>query len=140
MKLNYDCLRDILLYCEDKMVFTNDPRNNRVIQPVGIDRILNNLSYSKDDIRYSILKLEEAEYIHIKHRNPNNDYSTIQSGSIDIITHKGHQYLESVREQSVWEKVKSVAENTGNHTLEFLKLVAHDIAVESAKAYITTHL
>jgi hypothetical protein len=46
---------------------------------------------------------------------------------------KGHQFAETIKEPTVWEKTKSIANKVGNHTLRFLENLAHDVAVEIAK-------
>ena len=46
---------------------------------------------------------------------------------------RGYQFAETVRESNVWEKTKSIASRVGNHTLDFIEGVAHDVAVEMGK-------
>ena len=56
---------------------------------------------------------------------------------IENITYLGHQFLETVRPEPIWNKTKSVVSKVGVHTLGFIEGVAHDIAVESAKQAVT---
>lgn len=37
---------------------------------------------------------------------------------------------------NTWEKTKTIANKVGNHTIEFMEGVAHDVAVEFAKEFI----
>ena len=48
MKLNYDCIRDVLLYLEENLELNNSIYSEHI-----------NLNYSPEDIQYSVLKLEE---------------------------------------------------------------------------------
>lgn len=56
---------------------------------------------------------------------------------INNITYPGHQFLNTVRPEPIWNKTKNIVAKVGNHTLAFVESVAHDIAVESAKQAIT---
>lgn len=49
------------------------------------------------------------------------------------MTHRGHQFYESIRPEPIWNKTKSIISKVGVHTLDFIEGVAHDVAVESAK-------
>lgn len=57
----------------------------------------------------------------------------MRSCSIEDVTFRGYQFIESVREPSIWEKTKSIVGKVGNHTLGFIENVAHDVAIEVAK-------
>lgn len=55
MKLNQDCIRDILLYLES---------NLKLDKYMMHKELINNLTdYSKEDIEYSLLKLDEADFV-----------------------------------------------------------------------------
>ena len=90
MKLNHDCVRDVLLYLEDNLdlglkIKFSSTTNNEL-----------NSKYSNTDIFYTSLKLLEAGFINAK------AYDTVQpSGPIVIeiasITYNGHLFLDSIR-------------------------------------------
>ena len=87
---------------------------------------------------YSVLKLKEAEYIKISCEQPKDKEATyIDDCVIMDVTMKGHQFAETIKEPTVWEKTKSIANKVGNHTLHFLENLAHDVAVEIAKQTIS---
>ena len=52
MKLNYDCVRDVMLYLEENLIFGNPIRDTNI-----------NLNYDIKEIRYSLLKLHEINYL-----------------------------------------------------------------------------
>ena len=65
MTLNYDCIRDVLLYLEDTLEYT-DNQVAMTHKRLTIGSIASDLpSYSKEDMQYTIEKLFEARYIRI---------------------------------------------------------------------------
>lgn len=130
MKLNPDCMRDILLYLEENLKIQNNSFSS-----ISLDTLQNNLTkYSKEDIFYSVYNLREIHYIEGTFLGADNlkMYVCI----IDNITYVGHQFLDTVRPETVWNQTNSIIKKAGIHTLEFIELVAHDIAVESAKEMV----
>lgn len=66
MTLNYDCIRDVLLYLEGSLEYTNNLISLEH-KRITIETVASNLStYTKNDVRYTIEKLLEAEYIQMK--------------------------------------------------------------------------
>ncbi|MBG9981862.1 DUF2513 domain-containing protein [Aerococcaceae bacterium DSM 111020] len=57
MRLNYDCIRDILLDLEKELKPNDFMTHDRIKQLRSYDK------YSFDDYQYSLIKLEEAGYI-----------------------------------------------------------------------------
>lgn len=133
LKLNTDCIRDVLLYLEKNLKI-----ENRNFVSITLSALQENLSkYSAEDVFYTIYNLSEARFVDCK-------WGVITSENyrhcdISNITYRGHQFLESVRPETIWEKTKTVASKVGVHTLEFIESVAREIAVELAKqAFVTT--
>lgn len=56
---------------------------------------------------------------------------------IEDVTFRGYQFIESVREPSIWNKTKTIAAKVGNHTLSFIESIAYDVAIEEAKQAVT---
>ncbi|AXU11141.1 DUF2513 domain-containing protein [Parvimonas micra] len=103
MKLNQDCIRDILLYLES---------NLKLDKYMMHKELINNLTdYSKEDIEYSLLKLDEADFVDMHIVSADN--ITFYSCVIYDITIQGHNFLDSIRPQSVWEKVKNKSSKLG---------------------------
>ena len=130
MKLNPDCIRDILLYLEDNLRVKNNS-----FSFISLETLQNNLTqYSKEDIFYSVYNLREIHYIEGTFLGADNIKMYVCL--IDNITYAGHQFLDTVKPETVWNKTKSIVKQAGIHTLEFIETIAHDIAVESAKEMI----
>lgn len=138
MRINIDCLRDVLLYCINNLDYIENGYIWKC-QYVDLDDMYKSVEfqqYKKKDIMYSVLKLKESEYIKISCEQPKAE-TYIDSCLIIDVTMKGHQFAENIKEPTVWNKTKSIANKIGNHTLHFLEGIAHDVAVEIAKQTIS---
>ena len=133
MEMNIDCIRDVLSFIVNTQIIDD----NLTIVPVQVKDIYDSeklKTYSKQEIFYSLTLLKEGEYILCTSSSYSNIVVLFE---VIRITYKGHTFYESIREQTVWEKTKSTAKNVGNHTLEFIESIAHDIAVEGVKTILS---
>ena len=127
MKLNTDCIRDVLLYLEENLKI-----ENRNFVSITLSTLQEDLSkYPAEDVFYTIYNLSEARFVDCKWGVITNE--NYRHCDISNITYRGHQFLESVRPETIWQKTKTVASKVGVHTLEFIESVARDVAVELAK-------
>lgn len=117
MKLNQDCIRDLLLYLEENLNYNNF-------------LTINNISlknYSSVDLTYTADKLNEANYLNcIKSSCVDEDAPTIIAKSISF---KGHQFLDNIRDDKVFAKTKSI--------LSVVKSTSIEIISETASKVIT---
>ena len=103
MKLNYDCVKNVLLYLEENLGYTE---NTVALEHkrLSIFSIINNIDgYTKENVQYTIEKLEEAKYI----RFTNVTYDSqkyIINGYVDDITWDGFEFLDNVREKKRFGK------------------------------------
>lgn len=123
MKLCSNCVRDVLLVLEDK------PFGIRYPFPALCEQLP---SYSEEELYYTCLKLLEGNYIKISDAGFTKQ-NLIRISTIDDLTFTGHQFLENIRDQSVWSKTLDVAKSVGSFSLKAL----YDIAAEIIKAKIT---
>ncbi len=139
MQINLDCLKDVLLYCVDNIDYqeTDDSWTTKCVNLYMMYDSSELKDYDRKDIMRSVLKLMECNFITVStYFPPNKPY--LERCTIDDITMRGYQFINSVKESSIWEKTKLVAKKAGNHTLSFVEGVAHDIAVEGAKQIVST--
>lgn len=126
MKLNSECIRDILLALEQK------PFAKRyTVQE--LEKYLPD--YSVEELYYTCLKLDEGGYISLSTIGYNKQ-GFLRINTIDDLTFQGHEFLEKIREQSIWDKTMSIAKSTGSFSLKILG----DIAAEVIKAKFTKFL
>lgn len=119
MRLNPDCMRDVLLIAEDHV-----PLNGSL----SMGNLLSLLpNYSKDEIAYTCLKLNEGNLLNILKINSDNVTSV---ANISDITYEGHQFLENIRNQSTWEIVKQKLSFLGSSSVQAIMSVASQVIIE----------
>lgn len=98
MKLNFECVKDVLLFLEKELQL--DDYFESI--PLSVSDIHKTLTqYTAKEIHYTLKKLAEEEYICAKEES--RQISTNECKyfyGVSDITFKGHQYLNSVRNQS----------------------------------------
>jgi len=110
MKLNYDCVRDVMLYLEENLIFGNPIRDTNI-----------NLNYDIKEIRYSLLKLHEINYLDGSvSKYMDGDYSVITTD----ITFYGHKFIGEIQSDTIWDKTKSVSKDLGIQTINGITQIA----------------
>lgn len=115
MRLNNDCIRDIMLYIENNLNNHNDS--------VSFKDMSETLKkYNEETLTYHVSLLKDAGLI--------EGYS--RAGALGIIfindlTWQGHQYLDNIRDDGVWKAVKEKANILGSVSLQILIPLAESI-------------
>lgn len=117
MKLNIDCIRDILFYLEENLQLTPDLE----LEEISLFDLPQHLNYSIQELANTLLVLQEAGFIEAF-----VDYGDNQITLLDIyrITYDGYQFIESIRPETVWNKVKSVGKNVGSFSISTITQIA----------------
>lgn len=143
MKLNLNCIRDIMLCIEDNtglrqscyfidtglneaMEFVGDTK-----QPMGYQLELLE-KYSNDELIYHLQYCIKADLLTV------SDLSDSYMILIDDLTPKGHDFLAHIRPETVWEKIKGIAEPIGALTVTHLTEIATNVVITGIKS--TLHL
>lgn len=116
MKLNPDCVRDLLMYFEEKTngkTFITFHQNN-----FGNTKLN---KYSPEELYYHF---KQCEYIGF-FINVKNELKC--SAQLLDISPKAHEFLANIRSDNIWEKVKSTAKNVGSHSLNALTQIAASV-------------
>lgn len=145
MKLNVDCVRDILLCVEsntgphhecrfvDIGSYANDVRRalGDDLRPVEVpDYQLPLLdAYGNDTLIYHVQYCIEADLL--KQRGPISGEAGIFA--IPGLTVRGHDLIDNVREKTTWDSVKAIFSRTGGFGVDVLVSVAGDLAAAQAK-------
>lgn len=90
MKLNYDCIKDILLYLEENLKYGSGHK----IIPISSIKLIEELNYPEDDIRYSLFQLASRRYINIG--TSLNIDENFQRIDITSLTWEGHEFLKNL--------------------------------------------
>lgn len=113
MKLNYDCVRDVMLYLEENLNFGNPIRDTNI-----------NLNYDIKEIRYSLLKLHEINYL-------DGSVSKYMDGGYSVITTDitfyGHKFIGEIQSDTIWDKTKSVSKDLGIQTINGITQIASSV-------------
>lgn len=123
MKLDIECIREILLTLEAQPGFIEIPTNEfSALFP----------QYSHDQILYTCQKLYEGGYIHLLFFTfPGSSTPTIRC--IGDLTFQGHEFLDSIKSKSTWEKLSGALKSGGSFSLKSLASVAVDVGTEILK-------
>lgn len=125
MKLNPDCVRDILLSVEDNSDF--DHETTYKLADMKLSRLSN---YSHEEITYHILQCELSEFIY--------DVSYMDGGiHIDIrdLTPAGHDFLANIRNDTFFQKVKDIGKDLGLSSLKDITQIATSCATLLIKSH-----
>ncbi len=117
MKLNQDCIRDLLLYLEDNLTYTDEIK-------------INNLSlknYSKEDLMYTADRLIEANYLNTRICWNFNETHIIM---VKSITYQGHQFLDNLRDDKIWNKAKSILKPLKSVSIEIISKTLSNIIIQ----------
>lgn len=138
MKLNPECVRDILLYLEENNTLIHHNSNEKRIQHKEIsifelaEIMLNEYNYEYDEALYAIEKLMEIGYVKYGGISTGSGHSII-FGNIYDITYQGHNFLNTIRSQSIWKATVSGAKKIGSMSIHTLTT----LSMEIMKAIVT---
>lgn len=121
MRLNPDCIRDILFFVEENTSYTNFIILSRRLDNLNIN--LKN-QYSSDEILYHLILCDEYGYLVL-------DNSNINDFHIMRLTTQGHEFLEDIRNNNTWNKVKTKGKEIGSFSLNILSQIVADVLTNS---------
>ncbi|MEI3172699.1 MAG: DUF2513 domain-containing protein [Lachnospiraceae bacterium] len=108
MKLKADCVRDVLLKLEDILLIDA----SFAFSPVDIPTLCSELpQYEPEDIYYTVYQLNQGKYI--KAEITLLPSGGMRTSAIKTITWEGHEFIESIRPDTVWEEVKNTIQKIG---------------------------
>ena len=115
MKLNMDCIRSVLLEAETLPLHGE----------MTLDALCSALpSYDKDDIIYTLFKLSEAKYLSVSTSYYDNTTNIVSIGDISF---NGHQFINTIRDNKVWSKVKVVCKEVGSSSVSAVSQIASQV-------------
>ena len=123
MKLNPDCIRDILLAVEEATGFHKEFEyciGNNVPELLA--------GYSFEEILYHIRQCDLSGFLYECHYYGNDAYVVI-----DDLSPAGHDFLSNTRKNAIWEKVKEVSDEIGSDSLKSLAAIAGQMILQLIK-------
>jgi len=116
MKLNPDCIRDILITVEEHSDFTH------LTEYKAEDPYETLSDYSPNEVLYHIMQCTQFGLIHGVHYYDGGKHTDIRD-----LTPAGHEFLANIRNNPVWKK--TLAKGAGA-SLPVLIEIAKDIALK----------
>ena len=113
MKLNPDCVRDILFVVEEYSTYSND---------VSEDKLYENLvpKYSQEEILYHVRQCEHSGlFLNVQHY--------FGGFSIQDLSPYGHQFINDIHQDTNWNRTKDIAKNVGSFSLDVLKDISSQV-------------
>lgn len=84
-------------------------------------------SYSEEEITYNIILMNEAGLIEIKENSTLDGIGYFP----ERLTWQGHQFLENIKNETVWKSIKSAIVNIGGEVgFSVLKMIAEQKVTE----------
>lgn len=114
MKLDFDAVRELLLVIENE------------VDSIDVNKVVFNSSlesFDKNSLGYALTKLIEAKILigSVTQVKTGTGFTRIQIESISL---EGHKFLDSIRVESNWEKIKKFALEKGSASLGTLVPIA----------------
>lgn len=123
MKLNYDCIRDILLTIEeipnrkDELILANFKSYKKLSK------------YNEEEIQYNALKLLQEEYV-IGEESSGNNTTTVLF--LTDLTWSGHELLNDIRSETVFNQTKEkIIKSVGSASLTIFQQLASTIVLKT---------
>lgn len=117
MKLNHDCIRDILFSIED----LSEPNSLITSEQLSQTIFLNKYPY--EDVLYHLQQLIWDNYIMVPTKYKDLEGSFV----IKDLSPKGHEFISNIRKDTNWNKVKSISKDVGCETLSSIKTIAENV-------------
>lgn len=122
MRLDMDCIRDVLLEFETLPLDCHTPYSF----PASITQ------HGEDAVCYSLAKLSEGDYINADvRRHPGGQYDFL--GIYDM-TFSGHELLAEIRDPERWKKVKSGMSAVRSYSLSAISAIAEGMTAAGISA------
>ena len=123
MTLNPDCVRDTLFFLEDHL-FINSELEFSTIDIYELDK---SLDYPIGELSNTLLVLDDGGFIQ-SYRCDSDD--SIEDLSIYRITYSGYEFIEHIRPETVWDKIKNVGTNVGSLSIDIISQIAVNVITQ----------
>lgn len=127
MKLNPDCVRDTLLYLEENLAINC---KNNTFEFITLNQLTTGMlekynQYIEEDIWYTVYNLKQVHFIEGRINDAGNH--KMMFCNIENISWSGHQFLSTVRPDTIWEATKNKAKEIGGMSIQGLSMIAMTI-------------
>ena len=123
MKLNPDCVRDLLIDVEE-----NTDIHNSVIYALDSPMDGRLARYSVDELEYHLEQCNLKGYFVGYRAYAGNEVE------VDYLSPEGHAFLANIRSDNVWNRTKAVAGQLGTWSLDAISKIAVNVVSEIIKS------
>lgn len=120
MKLNHDCIRQVLLDIENNLCLDQ----KHFLKVIAADTVN---TYGIDNVLYSILQLNDAGYIDTRITAIKAVKSEDSLVYIKKITWEGHKFLDNIRDSNVWSKTKKILTHFESVSITLISNIASQV-------------
>lgn len=136
MKLNNDCMREVLIYLETCDYYTLDSSGDVTSNPVYLDTISDNFpQYKKHELFYVLKNLDQAGLIFLSSWSAGDN--TIDC-AVESISFSGHEFLNHIADEKNWSIIKKGLESIRNYSLSAIEAVATGTAQGAVQGYLSS--
>lgn len=132
MRLNHDCVRDVLLFIENKQELRGFLHLKNFLDKKEDNPLK---KYDDDTIKYTLMKLHEAKYLKDTVGIIENDLVQYSVGSI---TWEGHKFLDTVRDPKIWKTTKTIAAHLESISITLISSIASKVLEDYIQKFIPT--
>lgn len=124
MQLNVDCVRDILLTIEQEC---DGFKEFRIDDDIDLSTFEYLNKYDRKEVMYHIHQCQMSGFF------AKCVYDITGGYSIDDLSPSGHEFLQNIRNDSVFNKLKEFFKQGGSLALKSVAQLAFTLATEAAK-------
>ena len=129
MRLNYDCVRDVLLELEKLLsIKYNEDSESFKFSMVNVNQLYDGLSdkdYTIEDVLYAVKNLNEADFISA---HMNYASGCLVECIVTDITYEGNEFINKIRPNDIWIKLKNAFAKIGSFSIPIISNVATSLA------------
>lgn len=129
MKLNPECIRAIMLYLEENLTMNSDLEINEI----SVFDFPRKIKFSIEEVANTLLVLDDAGFIVCCYDDGDDAITALD---VYRITYTGYQFLENVRSDTVWKKVKKVSNNVGSFSLNVISQIATSVLTQMVNSQL----
>lgn len=135
MRLNPECIRDLMLFCEENTYIDTTEVENllcasyHVLYVDSMRRVPPLNAYEAGEVLYHVIQLSESGYIMTDFKfDPQNNFRKGNLPCIYYVTPKGHEFIAKITEKKSWEKVSKILRTLGGVSLSVIEAVSRGVA------------
>ena len=126
MKLNPDCIRNVLFAIEDLSTSTSILTSDQLLETRFLSK------YTMNEVIYHLNQLYLSNYIIVPDKHKWIDGTFL----VKDLSPTGHEFISDIRKDTNWNKVKTISKEVGTETLTSIKSIAESIISSTIKSYL----